>query len=70
MYNAGQTAVFTYAGTSLTKVVTEITGTAKITADYSYSGGKLSKIISVQDFTIPFLSRHIMKPHMNSKEKI
>ncbi|MFC4686034.1 hypothetical protein ACFO4P_03700 [Epilithonimonas pallida] len=54
MYNAGQTAVFTYAGTSLTKVVTEITGTAKITADYSYSGGKLSKIISVQDFTIPF----------------
>ncbi|MPS72554.1 MAG: hypothetical protein E2590_05305 [Chryseobacterium sp.] len=54
MSNAGETAVFTYAGTNLTKVVTEVTGIAKITANYSYSGGKLSKIISIQEYTIPF----------------
>ena len=54
MSSTGQSSVFEYSGTNLSKVVTDLSGIGKITATYNFSGGKLSKIISIQEYTIPF----------------
>lgn len=51
--NSAQSSVFEYTGSNVSKVVTTITDIAKITATYTYSGGKLVKAISVQEYTVP-----------------
>ncbi|MCG2793490.1 MAG: hypothetical protein L6262_08100 [Weeksellaceae bacterium] len=53
IYSALQTSDFEYSGTDLYKTITTISGAGKITSTYSFSAGKLSKVISVQELSIP-----------------
>lgn len=52
--NVGQTSLFEYSGSNVSKVVTTITDLGKITSTYSFTSGKLSKTISIQEYSVPF----------------
>jgi hypothetical protein len=54
VYNTGLSSVYEYSGSNVSKVTTNIAGGfGNIVATYSYTGNKLSKIISIQEYTFP-----------------
>lgn len=54
VYNAEQVSVFEYTGSNVSKVTTTITGIAKITSTYTFSSAKLSKVVTIQEYSVPF----------------
>ena len=49
----GQLTTFEYNNNNVSKTVTEIAGVAKLTGNFSYVAGKLTKTISIQEYTLP-----------------
>lgn len=49
----GQTSSLEYLGGNVSKISTDIAGVAKINATYIYTSGKLSRVISIQEYTLP-----------------
>lgn len=54
MYSTGQSSVFEYGGGNLNKITTTIDGLGKITASFTYANGRLSKTVSIQEYSVPF----------------
>lgn len=51
--NSGQTADYEYVGGNVSKITTNISGIGKITATYTYTGAKLTKSVSIQEYSVP-----------------
>ena len=51
--NPAASSVFEYSDNNVSKITTTIPGSGKITSNFSYSSGRLSKTISVQEYTSP-----------------
>lgn len=49
-----QVSVFEYSGNNLSKITTTFTGIGTIVGTFVYNSGKLVKIISIQDYSLPF----------------
>lgn len=54
IYSTGQSSILEYGGGNLNKITTTIDGVATITATYTYTNGRLSKSVSIQEYSIPF----------------
>lgn len=51
--STAQTAVFQYIGENVSKITTTIAGVATINATYTFTGTKLTKSVSVQEYSLP-----------------
>ena len=50
---SAQITTYKYADNNVSQTLTDIPGFSKVTADFTYVGGKLTKTISVQEYTLP-----------------
>lgn len=51
--NPGLTSTLEYSNGNVSKLTTILTGVGNIVSNYTYTSGKLSKVVSVQEYTIP-----------------
>lgn len=52
--SSGQTTDFQYAGGNVAMIKTDLAGVAKINSTFTYTGTKVTKSISIQDYSAPF----------------
>lgn len=54
MTGDGEVSVWEYSGGNVSKITTTLQDMGTISSTYTYTGGKLSKVESVHDYTLPF----------------